>query len=107
MYWFDPEFDATSLWSGVYVNPPLCDRLFGPLFEAYDLTNEPSSITTPVLLVLGRHDYVVAYTLWKERDRAALPKLTYRLLDESGHTPQIEAADRFDQALIEWIATLD
>jgi proline iminopeptidase len=102
MYWYDPHYDASWLWAGVYVNAPLFDHLFGRLFATYDLAQGPGQITVPVLLILGRYDYVVPYTLW-EGQQATLPQLTYHLFDKSGHTPQLEEPDHFDQVLIEWV----
>ena len=51
---------------------------------------------------MGRHDYVTPHVLWDE----ILPKLesvTYHLLEQSGHTPQLEEPKLFDQVLLEWL----
>ena len=53
-------------------------------------------LSVPVLLVMGAYDYVIPYTLWEE-NYDQLPNFTRVVFDQSGHTPQLEESDKFDQ----------
>ncbi|MCO6480676.1 MAG: alpha/beta hydrolase [Phaeodactylibacter sp.] len=59
-------------------------------------------IPVPVLVVLGKYDYVIPYTLWKPAYER-IPDFMLILFEKSGHTPQLEEGGRFDQVLIDWI----
>lgn len=100
-YWFDPEYDASPLWDGVFVNAAALDRLH-EVFTGYELTWSPDELRSPVLSVMGRFDFAVPHTLW-DAARARLPRHTYVLLERSGHTPQLEEPDLFNQHFLEWL----
>ena len=100
-YWFDTSFNASSLWQGVPVNMDLI-QMFRGFFTDYELSWNPAQMRAPVLVVMGRHDYVVPHLLW-EVARPKLGNLTYHLLEQSGHTPQLEEPKLFDRVLLEWI----
>jgi len=85
---------------------PIVDRLFGEMFQTYDLAQGPAEIAVPVLIAHGRYDYSVPYTLWDEH-RHKLPRHTYALFEKSGHTPSLEEPELFDHALLEWVHGLD
>lgn len=102
--WFDYRYDAQHLWQDVEVNMTMFDYVWGQVFRDIDITKNLDCITMPVLLALGRHDYVAppAY-LWEPiRDR--FQNLTIRVFENSGHYPQLEEADLFDQELLAWLA---
>jgi proline iminopeptidase len=101
-YWYDPAYDARPLWEGVPVNPVALDA-FKRFFVDYELAWDPARMTAPVLVVMGRHDYVVPHTLW-DRALPGLRNVTYRLLERSGHTPQLEEPDLFDRTVHDWLA---
>jgi proline iminopeptidase len=101
MYWYDPNYDASWLWLGMHFDLETI-HAFRDLFGKYRMTWDTAYLKAPVLVVIGRHDYVVPHTLWEEK----LPKLqnvTYKLLDRSGHTPQLEESQMFDQILLDWL----
>lgn len=100
-YWADSTYDASWLWEGMPINAPISDRIFGELFSEYDLASG-DPIETPVLVIMGIHDYVVPYQLWDDQ-LEKLPDVTYYLFTESGHTPQLEEPGRFDRLLLEWL----
>jgi proline iminopeptidase len=104
--WYDPAYDCSWLWAGVVFDMPVMERLFGELFQTYDLTQGPGKITVPVLIAHGRYDYGAPYTLWEEH-RHKLPRHTYALFDQSGHYPPLEEPERFDQTLLAWVHGLD
>ena len=58
-------------------------------------------IQAPILLVLGRLDFLVPYTVW-EQLIDGVESIDYVLLPDDSHNPQTEFPDRFDPILIEW-----
>lgn len=106
MNFYDPAYDSSWLWEDVVPDMPIADVLFGKLFATYDLAQGSAEITVPVLIVHGRYDYNVPYTLW-ERRRHQLPRHSYALLDKSGHIPSLDEPQLFDQTLLAWIRGLD
>lgn len=82
------------------------ERLFGELSNTYDLAQGPGEVTVPVLIAHGRYHYVVPYTLWEEHGHK-LPRHTFSLFEQSGHTPPLEEQERFDQTLLAWMRGLE
>jgi proline iminopeptidase len=100
-YWYDLNYDASPLWQGVPVNMDLI-KVFRGFFTDYTLSWDPVQLNAPVLVVMRYHDYIIPHVLWD----AALPRLqnvTFHLFERSGHTPQLEEHELFDQTLLEWI----
>ncbi len=57
----------------------------------------------PVLLGLGRYDYLVGpVDLWNEIERD-FPTVKKVIFERSGHNPMYEEPELFDQTLIDWI----
>lgn len=100
-YWYDAKYDASALWSGVPVNIEAL-RAFKGFFVEYEFSWDPARLSAPVLVVMGRHDYAVPHTLW-DKVLPLLRNVTYRLLEKSGHTPQLEESAAFDQLFFEWL----
>jgi proline iminopeptidase len=100
-YWHDPTYDASWLWRDV---PMDMDALaaFKELFASYEVAWDPARLQAPVLVVMGRHDYVVPPPLW-DVALTGLGDVTYRVLEGSGHTPQLEEPGAFDELLLEWL----
>jgi proline iminopeptidase len=101
MYWYNSNYDASPLWQDVPVNMDIV-KVFRDLFADYELSWNPARLGAPVLVVMGRHDYVVPHILW-EGVRAKLRNLTFHLFERSGHTPQLEEPQMFDQFLLDWL----
>jgi proline iminopeptidase len=101
-YWYDTDYDASWLWDGVPMEIEAISS-FRRLFTDYQVRWDPTRLGAPVLVVTGRHDYVVPPTLWEEVI-PDLPKLTYQRFEESGHTPQLEEPERFDEVLLRWLS---
>lgn len=101
LYWYDPEFDALWLWRGMTFDMSVI-RAFRDLYQEYEMSWDLSSLNVPVLVVMGKYDFAVPHILWK----GVLPKLknvTMRVLDRSGHTPQLEQPNEFDDLLLHWL----
>jgi proline iminopeptidase len=102
--WYDHTFDATPLWEGVHVNMPAFDHLWGEVFRDIDIRQGLDRLDVPVLLALGRHDYLVApYAAW-DPYRHSFLDLTVRVFEKSGHTPQFEESGLFDAELLRWLS---
>ena len=100
-HWCDPNYNAAPLWAGMQVSMDVI-QVFRNFFAEYELSWNPTTMRAPVLVVMGRYDYVVPHILWQ----AVLPKLhnvTFHLFERSGHTPQLEEPGLFNQVLLEWI----
>ena len=102
MYWFDPEYDASPLWDEVPFDASLMDAFLEGLLD-YDIRTGLGDLQPPVLVIVGRYDFVVPHRLWDEV-RAEFPDLAYFVFDESGHTPQLEEPERFMTTLSDWLA---
>lgn len=102
MIWYDPHFDASSLWQSVEVIPEIMDYLWGKVFKEIDITENLNKLSMPVFLGLGRYDYWNPPFLW-EKVRNSFKDLTIRVFENSGHTPQLEEAELFDNELLQWL----
>jgi proline iminopeptidase len=102
MLWFDPYFDASMLWKDVQVNPEAAAKIWGPLFENFDVQTALQAIQCPVWLALGRYDYFNPPWLW-EAYRQDFRQLTLLVFERSGHTPPYEEAALFDRELLAWV----
>lgn len=100
--WFNPKFDSTPLWEGVALNE-VFERVWGEVFAAIDITQSLDTLERPVLLALGRYDFLVAPPSSWDRVRPAFRDLTVRVFERSGHTPQCEEAELFDAELLGWL----
>lgn len=101
-YWHDPTYDAAHLWRGMPVDMGLI-KVFRNFFaNRYTLHWDPERLSTRILVVAGRHDYVVPHILW-DGVRPTLPDLAFHLFERSGHTPQLEEPEHFDRVLLEWV----
>lgn len=101
-YWYNPRYDARWLWDGMTVHSEVARHLFTRVFKDYNMFDPAVPIPVPVLVVLGKYDYVIPYTLWKPAYER-IPDFMLILFEKSGHTPQLEEGGRFDQVLIDWI----
>lgn len=97
--WYDYTYDATHLWQGVKVIPEMFDYVWGELFKTIDITKGLDKLTKPVLLMLGRYDYWNPPHLW-EPLRSKFKNLSIRVFEKSGHIPQLEEAELFDNELL-------
>jgi proline iminopeptidase len=102
-YWFDPGFDASGLWREVPINLPAL-QAFKQFFVDYEFRLHGLE-SMPVLVVMGRHDYVVPHTLWTDSLRRQR-NIGFHLLERSGHTPSLEQPDVFDPLLSDWVSSI-
>ncbi len=101
-YWYDPYYNANWLWDGMTIHTELTTHLFSKVFSNYDMFKDIPRITIPVFVGMGKYDYVIPYTLWKSEYKS-IPDFTLFLFEKSGHTPQLEESQLFDEVLIKWV----
>jgi proline iminopeptidase len=100
--WYDPRFDATELFAGFEANVVI-DRIWGEVFPKIDITRGLRELDRPVFLALGRYDYLVAPPSSWDPIRPHFRDLTARVFEKSGHTPQYEEPELFDEELLGWL----
>jgi proline iminopeptidase len=103
MRFFDPTFDPAPLFAEAIVKPEVLAHLLGPLTASWDVTAGASSLRAPLMIALGRHDYVSPYTSWDEI-APTLPSATVRVFERSGHQPFFEEPEPFHAAVSAWMA---
>ena len=103
MRFFDPRFDAASLFAGSMFNPRLFDHLFGTLTARWTILDGLESLHVPVLLAHGRFDYVVPFTMW-DGIVVKVPNMRLHLFERSGHQPFFEEPGRFAEVVLAWMA---
>lgn len=100
---YNYNFDSSHLWEGVLPNMPMFDYLYRIALRHIDITNNIDSFHTPIFLALGRHDYIIAPAeVWQ----SLIPKflnLNLEIFEYSGHSPQLEEPELFDQKLLNWL----
>ena len=101
--WYDPRFDSSPLWEGVDINMDMVNYVWGQVFRDIDITKGLASLDRPVYVALGRHDYLVAPPSSWDRVKSSFTDLTIRVFEQSGHTPQYEEAQLFDEELLAWM----
>jgi len=101
LYWADPAYDAAPVLEGLE-NSPAFDRLFALVPSRAEVRRALEQVQVPSLLVLGRLDFAIPYTVW-EVLIDGLYHCKYILLQEASHNPHAESPERFDAALIAWL----
>jgi len=101
--WFDADFDARYLWEGVWINDIGFDHLWGEVFRDFDMHAAAPGVAAPVLLTLGRYDYLTAPPEAWEPFKPDFAALTVEMFERSGHTMQLEQQERFDEVLLDFL----
>jgi proline iminopeptidase len=101
-YFYDPSYDFSWAWIGRDFSVELLDRFFNVILADYDPRPRLMRNTVPLFLALGRYDYAVPHTMWRD---IRIPQLTNRMFERSGHFPMLEEKAAFDQQLIQWLKT--
>ncbi|SHG16658.1 proline iminopeptidase [Fodinibius roseus] len=99
MYWYDPTYDASWLWQDMNFEMRAVNA-FRDLFRNYKMDGK--LLKLPILVTMGRYDFVVPHTLW-EPMLPNFQNVTFKLFEESGHTPQLEEAVKFNKTLTNWL----
>jgi proline iminopeptidase len=101
-YWFNPRYDARWIWAGMTIHPDLLHHLFEDIFRNYDMFGKSRTVPVPSYVATGRFDYVIPHTSWVANRK--ISNLTVSLFERSGHTPQLEEPNLFDERLLAWLS---
>jgi proline iminopeptidase len=101
--WYNPKFDVRPIWEDFEVNVDMTDHVWGRIFRDIDITSGLDRFERPVLLMLGRYDFLLAPPAVWDSVKSTFRDLTIRIFERSGHTPQYEEAALFDTVLLEWL----
>lgn len=100
--WYDADFDASPLWEGIYTNMPMIDYMWGIVFRDIDITENLDRFDKPVLLILGKYDFLTGPPELWEGPSKKFKELTIEIFENSAHCPQYEEPKLFEQVLLEW-----
>lgn len=103
--WFDFNFDSSFLWKEVSPNMSLLDFFYGVALRDLDITEGLEIFDLPVFLALGRFDFIIAPPSCWDSVRSKFKDLTVRIFERSGHSPQYEEAQLFDDELLSWVSS--
>lgn len=106
MRFFDPRFDATSVFAASMFNPRVFEHVLGTLTARWTILDSVASLQVPVLLAHGRYDYVVPYTMWNGIVDT-MHNARLHLFEQSGHQPFFEEPERFADVVLAWMAEAD
>ena len=101
--WYDPRFDCTPLWQDVTINMDMFGYVWGKVFAEIDVTKGLEQFDRPVFIALGRYDFIVAPSSTWDPLKSRFKNLTIQVFEKSGHTPQFEEPELFDEQLLTWI----
>ena len=102
--WYNRHFDSSGLWQGVYINMPVFDYIWGTVFKGIDITKGLATFDKPVLLSVGRYDFIMPPPSSWDPIAPLFKNLTIQIYEKSGHTPQYEEPELFDAQLVEWLS---
>lgn len=103
--WYDHTFDATPLWAGLTTNMQMFDYVWGVVFRDIDITEGLGKLTKPVLLALGRYDYLTGPPELWDNVKPHFRNVTEVIFEQSAHCPQFEEPKRFNDTFQNWMKT--
>ena len=72
----------------------------------YDLRPKLATVTCPTLVTVGRTDWITPVSS-AETIASLIPNSKLVVFEKSGHSPQIEQFDLFQQVMRDFLSTLD
>lgn len=70
--------------------------------ENYDLKDKLPGITAPTLITVGRHDWITPVSA-SETIHRLIPGSELVIFENSGHSPQVEEADKFEATVRDFL----
>jgi proline iminopeptidase len=80
---------------------------FAVFFLSINMLDSLCDISTPTLILVGRHDWVCPPAQGGERLHAGLPNSRLVIFEHSGHFPFIEEPNTYLQTVDDWCGKLD
>lgn len=103
---YDYDYDPTVLAARVRETPYRYEThnwAFSQNMPTYDLKPQLSGVTCPTLITVGRHDWITPVSC-SETIHQLIPNSRLVTFERSGHSPQIEEADLFQQVVRDFLA---
>lgn len=100
-YWHNPAFNCSPLWEGIILNEVL-NHFFEDILPKTDVKIDLEKIQCPIFLAAGMSDYDCCPWTWSEIENMP-PKLTISRFYKSGHYPNYEEEDLFDEQIETWM----
>jgi proline iminopeptidase len=100
---YDPVAAARRVEAGIYRHEAH-NWCFRHNMPSYDLRSRLATITCPTLVTVGRADWVTPVSS-AETIASLLPNSQLVVFEKSGHSPQFEEFDLFQQVMREFLAT--
>lgn len=98
----DPEQEARQL-AAIPFRHATHNWAFSRNQPGYDIVDRLHEIKVPVLITVGRHDWITPLEASEEM-AAKLPDNEFVIFEHSGHSPQIEEHDRFISVVRDFLA---
>lgn len=103
-YWYNPSYDCTHLWEGITLDK-IIGRFFVEILPNVDVTQQLETIQIPIFLAAGLSDYDCCPWLWQNLSNLP-PHMTISIFEKSGHWPQFEEPELFDERVINWLKNI-
>ena len=100
MKWRDSLYNISPIIINYRINAEGWNHFFS-MMQDYDINR--SEVKVPVFLSLGSYDFIVPQSLW-ENYLDKFPTMTVYHFTKSGHSPQVEEQELFDEQLLDWKA---
>jgi len=100
-YEYDPVKSAAAVEAGIYRHEAH-NWCFQHNWGAYDLKDALPSVTVPTLVTVGRRDWVTPVSS-SETIASLMPNAELVVFERSGHSPQVEERELFQQTMREFI----
>jgi proline iminopeptidase len=100
-YEYDAERSAAEVESRIYRHEAH-NWCFQHNWNHYDLKEKLPAVTAPTLVTVGRHDWVTPVSS-SETIARLMPNAELVVFEKSGHSPQKEERDKFQQVLREFV----
>jgi proline-specific peptidase len=98
----DPEAEAARL-AAIPFRFETHNWAFSRNQPTFDLTERLRSVQVPVLITVGRHDWITPLEASEEL-HAVLPKSELVVFEHSGHSPQLEETERYLAVVRDFLA---
>lgn len=86
-------------------NPENTALVLGALAARKDLTAELSKIKCPTLVITGAEDKIIPSAVCETLAKS-IPQAHFEIIEGSGHLPNLECPDQFNQILDQFLGTL-
>ncbi|MBN9343302.1 MAG: hypothetical protein BGO76_05910 [Caedibacter sp. 38-128] len=100
-YWHIPDYDCSHLWEGINLDR-FVEMFFTNILPNIDVKKNLAELQIPIFLAAGLSDYDCCPWLWQDLpNRPSSMRIEY--FKKSGHWPQYEEPELFNQKIKEWI----